>query len=176
MEHHIEHAVNSAFRGEPETAEFLLKNLPTDRIVGLLKARLTDQYPNAKEEVSKLTAEIARLRTERNNILHWIWGKAEDPTMAVHASIRPFREDRMRYLTATDIQKIADDMLVVSRALVKWGDLLHTQYVTSQPDILKPLNETLEQLTRRRNLASPSGPGLLDMPPPSGPRREPSQE
>src|SRR4051812_48546670 len=80
MEHHIEHLVNAAFAGQPETAEFLLKNLGTDRMVGLLKAALLDKFPQSREQIERLCAEIGRLRTLRNNLLHWIWGKSEDPT------------------------------------------------------------------------------------------------
>lgn len=146
MEHHIEHTIYIAFLLQNNTAEFLLKNLGADRIVGLLRAKMLDMMPNEEEKITKLFSEIKRVRNERNEIMHWIWGKTEDPQTAQHATIRPYRKQIEKTKSAEDIQKIADDMLNVSKALVRWGDLFHSQHTSS-------LSDTLSRPTAPPNLA-----------------------
>lgn len=124
MEYHIEHLTSETLAKLPQTAEFLLKNLGADRVVGLMQRALLDHHPADAEKIEKLVSEISRLRTERNEILHWIWGKSLVENEAIHLSFRPFREPQQRTKTAREIQKIADDMMGVIHALGWWREEL----------------------------------------------------
>jgi hypothetical protein len=125
LDHHIEFVINLAFLDRQHAAKFILKNLNGERMVGLLGAALHDVVPTHGESIDSLIAEINRRRGERNEILHWLWGKSDgDPGSAIHATIRPFRESRSSTKTAGQIQAVADAMLEIIRTLLKWQDFI----------------------------------------------------
>lgn len=129
MEVHIEKTVEKGLLNQPKTAEFLLKNLGTDRVVGVLKAILLDTIPEEENQIENLIKTIQELRTERNEILHatWIPGLLEG--VSVSASSRPFRKFRYSPMAPDDVQKIADEMQSVSHALMEWQECLHKRLV-----------------------------------------------
>ena len=88
----------------------MLKNLGADRVVGLMEVVLLDRNPEAKNEIGTVMAKINKLRSERNEILHWIWGKTDNPAIALHASMRPFREAVKKTKAAVEIQALADQL------------------------------------------------------------------
>jgi hypothetical protein len=121
LDHSIEVTLYLALLKSPRTAEFLLKNLSQDRIVDLLSAVLTDAVPKSATAIDALIAEIKNVRKERNEILHWLWGKSEgDLQTAVHTTFRPFREERTTSKTAADIQSVADRALEAVKQLIDW--------------------------------------------------------
>lgn len=136
LDHHIEHLIYMALARSQRTAEFALKNLGADRLVNFLKAVLIDAAPESEPEIAAIVAAINRVRGERNDIMHWIWGKSDEPERAVHASIRPFREHQQKTKTALEIQQIANDLLECTRALIKWSDLLHARLRQPSPEKL----------------------------------------
>jgi hypothetical protein len=150
METHLEYFVGALLRWHQNTAEFLLKNLGNDRIVELLRALLRDEPLIDKDEAERIVSEIKRLRKERNEVLHWIWGKSLDEDVAVHLSYRPFRDQQLKTKTASEVQKIADDMLEVGKVLIRWQEQIHADFLSS-------LRETREQPAQQA-----SSHGLLD--------------
>jgi len=142
METHIEHAIRACLWTHQKTAEFALKNLGADRIVGVLEAALLDLFPGDASTIENMIAEIKRIRGERNEIIHWIWGKGADEEVAVHVSYRPFREQQSKTKTAYQIQHIADQMLGVSKALVWWQNQLFANARQSSGAEAKPSTPT----------------------------------
>jgi hypothetical protein len=108
LDWHVERLTLVAFRRQPETAKFLLKNLGADRVVSLMKAVLLDAAPEHENLIVNLDSEINRLKSERNSIMHWIWGESDHSDTAIHLSARSFREHHQKTRTAQEIQRIAD--------------------------------------------------------------------
>lgn len=123
MEHHIELAIAQLLQGKDNTARFILKNLGQDRIVKFYQALLLDEFPEDKEAIDALISLVEDLRRERNEILHWLWGKTDDETTAVNATLRPFRDEKRKYRTAADIGLIAGGMLSSVRYMTRWMEL-----------------------------------------------------
>lgn len=146
LDHHIEYAISLTLSEQPKIAEYLLKNLSPDRIVGLLRAVLLDTLPDHETQIESLVAEIRRVRSERNDLLHWIWGKAESEDTAIQAAARPFRERRIVKRKASEIQKIADDMLQLATTLAAWQTIITENQIQT-------LHERLAQLTPPANSA-----------------------
>ncbi|MCH8999509.1 MAG: hypothetical protein IID48_14780 [Proteobacteria bacterium] len=124
LDHHIEHAISCCLIDHPKTAEFALKNLSADRVVGLLKAVLLDMPPRNPEKIEDLISKIMKLRSERNELLHWLWGKSDEADKAAYSSIRPFREKQTKEKTAAEIQEIAEGMLACAVALARLPETL----------------------------------------------------
>ena len=122
MEVQIENTIEVALRNQPKTAEFALKNLGTDRVVGFLEALLMDSRPSDAMETGNLIAKIRALRIKRNETLHWFWIKGDAPDTATAATKRPFREFSFREQTAEEVQTTADEMRTVVHALLWWQD------------------------------------------------------
>jgi hypothetical protein len=100
-----------------ETAEHLIKRLDTNRLVDLLGPLLRDNFPARVSEIEKLIEDIKTARAERNEILHWIWGKADDPATATMASLRIHREKQFKTKTANELYALADRLLATANAL-----------------------------------------------------------
>lgn len=124
LDYHIERVIELALRNQPRTAEFLLKNLGADRIVGVMINVLLDAFPEEEEALNNLKTHINCVRAERNEVIHWQWGhQAIDDKMLLHQS-RPFREKKMKYVKVEDIQRVADEAYEAARALIRWQSLL----------------------------------------------------
>jgi hypothetical protein len=117
MEHMIEWALSAAMIETPSLAEYVLKNLGADRIVGALEAAYLDLLGKDDHEVIAIAARIRRIRNERNEMLHWIYGAASDPKLAKLATLRPYREPRVKELTADDFHTVAAEMLTACTEL-----------------------------------------------------------
>ena len=138
LDHHVERTIEVALPHQPKTAEFMLKNLGTDRVVRLLKAVLIDAAPDETPQIDNLIQTIIDLRAERNEILHWSLGRGIKPGTAVSANHRPFREFRYTVRSADQVQEIADEMLRTTRALIQWQSFLHARLVKPSPDKPEP--------------------------------------
>jgi hypothetical protein len=131
MEHHIELAIAQLLQGKDNTARFVLKNLGQDRIVKFYQALLLDEFPEDKEAIDALISLVEDLRRERNEILHWLWGKTDDASTAVNATLRPFRDEKRKYRTAADIGLIADGMLSAVGYMTRWMELYNQRNTKS---------------------------------------------
>lgn len=119
MEHMIDLAFVVALPGQKNLAEYALKNLGADRIVGALEAALVDRALPIEDPrlIANTISRIKSARNSRNEMLHWIYGAADDPKLAKLAIMRPFRETREKHLTAEQFQAVADEMLSICTAL-----------------------------------------------------------
>jgi hypothetical protein len=119
----------------PLTAEYLLKNLSADRLVQLLKCLLLDRFPDFEKDINDLLATITAKRQERNEVLHWLWGKADAPDTAVMTTIRPFRDERVKHKTARELRELAQEML---NAVVALTVYLHHASSPEEPELPLP--------------------------------------
>ena len=118
-------AIASGFQRRKGTAEFILRNLGASRFVDLLSAMLLDAAPKQSDEINTLIKEITRIRRERNDLMHWLWGKSDaDPSIPIQADIRPFREAIPKSRTAEEIQKLAEDALSAVKDVSVWMAVL----------------------------------------------------
>ena len=167
LDHTVE-LVGAALLGmRRNTAEFLLRNLGADRVIGLVQALLLDEFPAETEAVKTLIAGVNKARSDRNKILHWLWGKSEASDTAILATYRPFRESQEGEMTAAEIQAVAAALLAATLELNRWSDKAFAALRASWP-------QRFERPSHLPGLALPSDadhqgtPGLLDPPlPPS---------
>ncbi len=124
LEYHIERTIHKALADKPETAEYLLKNTGSDRLVGLLKALLLDAFPEEVDQVERLISLIKSARKERNAVFHNTWITGATPETSISVSSRPFREFRHKEMKPEQVQEIADDLHQAARALLEWQEYL----------------------------------------------------
>ena len=124
LDHHIEIAIAHMLQKLPKTAAYLLKNLGQDRVVGLYHSLMLDHFPKNSDEIGTLVRLIKDLRSDRNEILHWIWGKTENEHIAKHVSFRPFRKQEEKLKTADNIAAIANAMLEITQIITLWQMIL----------------------------------------------------
>jgi len=139
LEATIETSISILLAATEKTSAFILKNMNGDKYVGLLKQMLLDLSPAREDIINKAFPRIAAARTERNEILHWLWGKSEKPSAAKYTSLRPHREQQERSKTAAEIQAVADELLELSlviSALVTLSAKLRPSPYTPGPTVL----------------------------------------
>jgi hypothetical protein len=163
LDHMIEMTAGSLMLETPHTAAFVVRNLNHDRLVGVIGALLRDFFPEEEEEHKRLIALITSVRKERNKLMHWVWGKADDYRDAMKiGSLRPYHDNLPpTTLTAAQIQVIASQMLAACHQLRHWTDRNHErikghyEYIEQQRALLDRL---LQQALLER-LASPPEQG-----------------
>ena len=134
MDWQIESLVATALTKQPTTAAFVLKNLASDRIVGLARAVLLDSAAVDSAAVPPLFAEIEAIRAERNELIHWIWGESPEGKAAIQVDARPFRMTQKKSRTDAEISAVADRAMKVIQTLGAW-----------QRDILNQLHPALHE-------------------------------
>jgi hypothetical protein len=67
-------------------------------------------------------ANIKTARSERNEVLHWLWGEGEDETTAKLGSMRIHRPEIVKRKTASEVYAIADRLLDASHTLIRLND------------------------------------------------------
>ena len=133
LDNYIELLISVVLWTREHTCRFLLKNLNGDKYVDLTKHLLLDSVPNHQADIEEIFSKIKELRNERNELLHWLWGKSEDITVAKYAQIRPFRERKIKTKTAVQIQIIAEDFLLMINLLMAWMEYVQE---AQQPSFL----------------------------------------
>jgi broad specificity phosphatase PhoE len=128
LDYAIESCVSAQMRSHRETAEHLIKRLDANRLVDLLDALLRDNFPTRLSEIEKLITDIKAARAERNEVLHWIWGKDDDPAIAKMASLRLYREEQIKTKTAEELYALADRLLAAASALLRFDPWLLETY------------------------------------------------
>lgn len=134
LDSHIELSIMKicTHAGLVESCKFILNNMNGDRYVGLLRALLRERLPKQRAEIDAGFTEITQLRTERNEILHWLYGKAEGPNKSLATYIRPFRERKEKSQTAGEIQAVANGFLAYVKTIADWTDMA-LETLKSQP-------------------------------------------
>ena len=110
MDQTIELALAEILISNLNTAEMVLKTWPQNRQIKLLQSLLRDGFPRHITEVDDFINKIEATRTERNKIIHFIWGKVDPEGAAFLTSFRPFRKDQIDSKTAPEVQAVADTM------------------------------------------------------------------
>jgi hypothetical protein len=166
LDHMIEAAIQALLFDKPETAKYLLYNLGDSRQIGLLKSLLLDRLELDLTQATALIAAITKARKERHEVIHWLWGKADDPEMARNVTLRPFREEQIKTRSAQDIQDIAEAMLKASTEL----GVLATRV---REEILASLRQRFGPQFLQPHSAAPSGADHQDTPAPPDPQLPP---
>ena len=170
LDHSIEIAAYSLLGIRRNTAKFLLKNLAGDRIIQLFQALLLDEFPNETDSINSLIARINKVRSDRNEIIHWLWGNLEGNQDAARlVTVRPFRETKETSKTASEIHAIADELLATSAAIFAWSDKASAAQ-------LETLRQRLLRPSPPLGLVWPSIFDHQDTPEPPGLPPKPSQE
>lgn len=167
LDHAIEYSIDTQLFPRRETGKFLVRNIDTNRLVSLLHAILLENFPEKADMVNAMMKDIVNARKERNEILHWLWGKGDDDTEARHGSMRPHREEMSKTKTARQIYDVAALMLDASIALMRLNNdwlkkhSIDTGLIESPSD--KPEAPTLQQhSTSAPKQDQPKIGGLLD--------------
>jgi len=166
LDHALEYSIDTQLFPRRETGKFLVRNLDTNRLVSLLHAVLLENFREKSNLINAMMKDIVSARKERNEILHWLWGKGDDDTEARHGSMRPHREEMSKTKTARQIYDVAALMLEVSLGLMRLNsDWLKKHnidmgLIESLPD--EPGALTLEQSTLSSEQDQPILGGLLD--------------
>jgi hypothetical protein len=120
LDHAIEFCVDAQMGSHREAAEYLIKSLDTPRLIDLLRVLLQDNFPTRVSEIEALIQEVKAARAERNEVLHWIWGKDPDPAKAKLGSLRIHREQQIKTKTAQELYALADRLLAAVTALTRF--------------------------------------------------------
>jgi hypothetical protein len=124
LDHQIESCVDAQMRPHRKAAEHLIKRLDTSRLIELLDALLQDNFPTRLSEIEALIQDIKAARAERNEVLHWIWGKDDDTATAKLGSLRIYREEQIKTKTAEELYALADRLLAAVSALTRFDPWL----------------------------------------------------
>jgi hypothetical protein len=179
LDHAIEFSVMVQMMPHRETAQFLIKGLDINRLIGLLHTLLRENFPDECAITDGMMKDVGDARRERNEILHWLWGKGDDETTAKHGSMRPYRPDVTKTKTAEQIYSVADTMLLATMALHKL-DQRRLDQLNIDFDLARSLLDTPEQQAPPEHSASPENPdppeapGLLGPQPPPSPKKSES--
>jgi hypothetical protein len=169
LEHMIEFTVSVLTHDQRATSKLLMKTRGTEKIVGLLRAQLLDRFPDQQGEIEALHNKISTARSNRNDIMHLVCGRPDEDGLIPFASLRPHRENKSFYRTATQIEDIAERLFSLVTDLQKWVEQVHEARTAA-------LRDRSELQALRMHLASTS-----DRDPPSpfgllGRLPKPSQE
>ena len=121
LEHTIEYSVDAQMLLNKGAAELIIKRSQS-LLVELLEELLRENFPSRIAEIEALMANIKAAKDERNEVMHWIWGKGEDETTAKIGSMRIHRLEVVKTRTASEVYAIADRLLDASLALTRLND------------------------------------------------------
>jgi hypothetical protein len=175
LDHSIMYAVMAQLVRQQELGKWLLLNVDINRLVNALHAALRDNFPTETEQMDSLVQRVKAARSERNDIMHWLWGASDDDTLFMQ-TMRPYKnEPPPKRKTAKDIYALAAELLNLTAAL-NAIDQRHFAKVNTELSQQRALLETLDRqiLPARWALPEttdqPGGLGLLGLLP------QPSQE
>jgi len=155
LDHMIELTAGELLIQTPHTAAVIVRNLTHDRLINVIEALLLDFFPKEADEHTRLIAQITRVRKERNNLMHWLWGKSDDPQAMKIGSLRPYRDNPPpKTLTAAQIQLLASEMLDSCNALHDWTQRNYER-VTADLEQQRALREKFLQPALQARSASP---------------------
>jgi hypothetical protein len=167
LDHAIEYSINIQLFPRREAAKFLVRNIDTNCLVSLLHTILLENFVEKADLINAMMKDVVNARKERNEILHWLWGKGDDDTEARHGSMRPHREEMSKTKTARQIYDVAALMLDASIALMRLdNDWLKKHNIDT--GLIEPLPDRPDASNLPRQTALTSEPdqpkrgGLLD--------------
>lgn len=113
------------------TAELILKEARTEKQIQIAQAVLCDRHPGFVTDIKALFTEITQVRRDRNEVIHHVWGKADDEGAVEAASIRVFKGDKRRRFTAKQVWDVSDRLLCA----VHDFDIV-TRWSNNHPDVI----------------------------------------
>jgi len=177
LDHAIHFSAASQLAPRGQLARYLLANVDLNRLIKVLHAVLLDNFAATRhDEINKLMETIRTARSERNDLMHWLWQASdEDPDRITLAQVRPYKPEATKSKTAAELYALANTMLETVTALHKLDDE-HFARLTMEESQRRAWFDTLSRLTPPPSLAFGGNPdqplngGLF------GPLLQPSQE
>lgn len=120
----LEFVVSSTLAHYSRSANFLVKNLAGDRMASLAEHLLVDRFAESEVEIASLFEGVRRLRTERNKIVHAVWGRSDEPESGRTVTIRPYRQPSEQLYSAPQIEAICDEIEKVNEDVDQWLERL----------------------------------------------------
>ena len=122
LEHAIEYSVDAQLLLNKGGAECIIKRSSQNFLVDFLGALLRDNFPSRIAEIETLMADIKAAKDERNEVMHWLWGKGEDEATATIGSQRIHRPEAVKTKTASEVYAIANRLLDATHTLIRLND------------------------------------------------------
>ena len=111
LDHMLEFALNALWISSPKQSALILKQIVTAKQVDFLQAALQDYFLNDISDIDSFIAAIKTARSDRNDVIHQVWGQPQEDGTARHASYRPHRKPVESHKTADQVLEIADRLL-----------------------------------------------------------------
>lgn len=164
LEHSIEIGVSALFGTQRATAKAILTESHSNKLVGLLRTLLLDIFRFETDGIEPMINRVHKARRRRNDVMHYVWGRADERGKALAVQVRPFREPKDLAMTAAEIGEVADELLAASIEVMEWTE--------------RGMDRVLPKSSPNRLLQQPQPLGLLS---PSGldqqePLSEPSPQ
>ncbi|WP_022697951.1 hypothetical protein [Euryhalocaulis caribicus] len=118
--------------------------------LALLQCLMEESPECSGADIAGLFARIRMARTDRNKIVHWLWGKSEHPDEAVSSSVTVFKDGERRTWTAQQIYEVAESCMQSTHELNALMTLKHD--AAQRDEIVNALMEV-----------APKGAGLFDL-------------
>jgi hypothetical protein len=97
--------------------KYLIANVDLNRLIKVLHAALLDNFPAKHDEINTLIKSINVARADRNDLIHWLWQKTDDPEKITLADMRPHKSEATKTKTSADIYALAQACLDAVAAL-----------------------------------------------------------
>jgi len=120
LDNQIEHGIYTFLGDHHGAGAFLLNNLPSVKLLGLLNRLIADDYPGDEADIDDLFQRIAAARKQRNKLLHWVWGQSDDPSKAKAARVPPHKAREEQHWSSAEIAAVAGDLLSLTNELDIW--------------------------------------------------------
>jgi hypothetical protein len=113
----IELLIVKLLQPNTNTAEKVLREWGQNKQIDLAQALLLDHYPGRKDDIEAFIIKMKASRSERNDVIHYLWGWAAREDVAILARIRPFRKPVKKTMTARQVKDVADELAFCSARL-----------------------------------------------------------
>lgn len=120
LDHAIERLIYLLLALPDQVAEFILRNINTNRLIELLQTIFLCGVPEEESDIKALFQRIKVARQDRNDILHWFYEESSIAGSAKLSDKRPFRKKPAREMTAKDVEAVADSLDQCQGELVEW--------------------------------------------------------
>lgn len=120
LEYWLEKIIDLSMRRQQHTAKALLDNLSTDRMVSIAAGALIDMLPDERSAIDNAIKDVRSIRTERNEVVHWIWEPTNVRGIAANARVRPFKAEIVNFKSAHDVDALAIRAAVCAEKLMNW--------------------------------------------------------
>lgn len=123
LDHLLEILLVELFHPNVGTAKRLVKEQAQSRQIDHIESMLIDRFPWITPNIKSFMSDIKFARSERNDVIHHLWGQTDESGAASLGSYRPFREPKERSMTAAEVGAVADLLLRCSHdalSVTRW--------------------------------------------------------